>query len=528
MSQQLGLEHRTAPKADQRLVVVSHRLPLPQGDSQSLGAGGLVTGLLPAIQARGGMWLGWSGEVNDSPGVRTLHEAGIDLVAIDLTPEALEGYYHGYSNATLWPRLHGLESRARYAQADYDHYREVNRRFALNVRARLLPGEVVWVQDYQLIPLGEELRALGWDGPIGYFHHVPVPAPSMWRRIPHARALAAALRRFSHIGVQTERDARHLRAILGRKAPPIEAHPIQVDAARVRAAAAATPGALDEDLIGGRTVLFGVDRLDYTKGLPQRLEAWELVLERRPDLRDRAVMIQWAAPSREGIDEYREERASIEAIAARIQERFGAVRAPLHLSIEQHSPAETAAALMRADVGVVTSVADGMNLVAKEFAALHSAEHPGVLVLSDGCGAVEELGASVVVDRRSVGAIADGIERALDMPPGERAGRAYALREVVDARDSVDWARDVAARIQECHQDASAAAERCRPALPRSVRSSVTRLALPLELEQSVDRWERRMGRTKMIDRLWRRDTSLWPGSSDAIAGRLGWLSLDD
>ncbi|MGE3855536.1 MAG: trehalose-6-phosphate synthase, partial [Dehalococcoidia bacterium] len=424
---------------------------------------------------------------------------------------------------------HGLESRARYAQNDYEHYREVNRRFALNLRSRLLTGEVVWVHDYQLIPLGQELRALGWEGPVGYFHHVPIPAPNMWRRIPHARALAAALRHYSHIGVQTERDARHLRAILGRNAPPIEVHPIQVDAERVRASADAAPCDMDEAMIAGRTVLFGVDRLDYTKGLPQRLEAWELVLERRPDLRDRAVMIQWAAPSREGIDEYREERASIEAIAARIEERFGGEQSPLQLVVDQHSPEETAAALRRADIGVVTSIADGMNLVAKEFAALHSAEHPGVLVLSDGCGAVDELGASIVVDRRSVAAIADGIERALDMPPGERAGRSYALREAVDARDSADWAREITARIAACHHDRSEAARPCRTTPTRNVaRSSVTRLEMPTALEASVDRWQMRMRAARMVERLWRRDASLWSGQPEAVSGRLGWLALDD
>lgn len=226
MSQQLTRQVDQRASRHQRLVVVSHRLPLPQGEGQSLGAGGLVTGLLPAMQSRGGMWLGWSGEATDAPDVRSIRSGALDLVAVDLTPEAIEGYYHGYSNATLWPRLHGLESRARYSQEDYEHYREVNRRFALTLRSRLLPGETVWVHDYQLIPLGQELRALGWEGPTGYFHHVPIPAPNMWRRIPHARSLAAALRQYSHIGVQTERDARHLRAILGRNAPPIEVHPI--------------------------------------------------------------------------------------------------------------------------------------------------------------------------------------------------------------------------------------------------------------------------------------------------------------
>lgn len=513
----------------ERLVIVSNRLPIPQAGSKALSAGGVVSALLPTMQERGGMWLGWSGQTHDDPQVHQTHEDGVDLVAIDLRADAFDGYYRGFSNATLWPLLHGLQSRSRFSNADYEQYREVNRRFALHLRARLVPGDTVWVHDYQLIPLAEELHRLGWDGPIGYFHHTPIPAPSMWRRIPHADELAPALVEYSHIGVQTERDARHLRAILERGAPAIEVHPVQVDGDRVRAMAENTPSALSEDTIAGRAVVFGVDRLDYTKGIPLRLEAWEQVLERRPDLRDRAVFIQWAAPSREGLDEYREERAAVEATAERIERRFGGERSPLQLVIANHSHAETAAALRRADVGVVTSVTDGMNLVAKEFAAVHSAERPGVLVLSDGCGAVAELGAAVVVDRRSIAAVADGIERALDMPHGERAGRSYALRGAVDAQSSIDWARTVGGRIAAAY---AKGIERPAPtSMGAPIREwvpAVRRLALSPGLQPRIDRWLTRMHRTRMTDRLWRRDASLWPGSPEAIIGRLGWLALDD
>lgn len=512
-----------------RLVIVSNRLPIRQAGAMALSAGGVVNALLPVVQERGGMWLGWSGQTSDDPRVHETHEDGVDLVAIDFTAEAFDGYYHGFSNATLWPLLHSLESRARFSNDGYEQYREVNRRFALHVRARLLPGETVWVHDYQLIPLAEELRRLGWDGPIGYFHHTPMPAPTMWRRVPHAEELACALTEYSHIGVQTEHDAQHLRAILGRHAPAIEVHPVQIDAARVRAMAEDAPCALSEEAIAGRTVLFGVDRLDYTKGIPLRLEAWERVLERRPDLRDSALFVQWAAPSREGVDEYREERTAVEAIAERIERRFGGERSPLQLVIANHSHAETAAALRRADVGVVTSVADGMNLVTKEFAAVHSAEHPGALVLSDGCGAITELSAAVVVDRRSIAAIADGIERALDMPQLEQAGRSYAMREAVDTLSSIEWARTVVGRITAAHGERD---ERTVPtpvgALVREWIPAVSRLALSRGLQPRIDRWLTRMHRTRMTDRLWRRDASLWPGSPQGITRRLGWLAIDD
>jgi len=515
-------------QASGRLVIVSNRLPIPHAGSNTRSAGGVVNALLPVVQERGGMWVGWSGQTADDPQVHEIHEEGVDLVAIDLTAEAFDGYYRGFSNATLWPLLHSLESRARFANADYGQYREVNRRFALHVRARVLPGETVWVHDYQLIPLAEELRLLGWDGPIGYFHHIPIPEPRMWQRIPHAEELARALSEYSHIGVQTARDAQHLRAILGRRAPVIEVLPVQIDAARTRAMAEEMPCALSEEAIAGRIVLFGVDRLDYTKGIPLRLEAWERVLERRPDLRESAIFIHWAAPSREGVDEYREERAAVEAIAERIERRFGGERSPLQIVIANHSHEQTVAALRRADVGVVTSVADGMNLVAKEFAAVHSAEHPGALVLSDGCGALAELGAAGVVDRRSIAAIADGIERALEMPQAERAGRAYAMREAVDAQSSSEWARTTVRRIVTAHGERVG-----RPALAatgapiREWVPAVRRLSLPPQLQPRIDRWLARMQRTGMTDRLWRRDASLWPGSPEAVIRRLGWLDLD-
>ena len=513
----------------ERLIIVSNRLPIPQGPAQQLTAGGVVSALLPTVADRGGVWLGWSGRVQEAPEVRRTRASGVDLVAIDLTPEAFDGYYRGFSNATLWPLMHGLESRARFAESDYEQYREVNRTFALHARARLLPGEVVWVHDYQLIPHAEELRALGWEGSIGYFHHTPIPSRSRWRRIPHAEELTRALMAYTHIGVQTARDAQHLRAILGRHAPTIEVQPVPIDSVRVREMAAATPSVFDEEEIAGRTVLFGVDRLDYTKGIPLRLEAWERALERHPELRDRAVFVQWAAPSREGVDEYREERATIEAIAARIQQRFGGALPAVMLSIEEHSYAETAAALQRADIALVTSIADGMNLVAKEFSAVHSAENPGVLILSDGCGAVAELESAIVVDRRSVAALADGISTALAMPEEERRTRSDLLRQAVGARSSSDWAGSVVDHIAAGPPPVTAWTGHMAPPPPaRLAAPLVPRLVMSPQLRPRLRGWLKRLHRTSMTDRLWRRDPSLWPGAHDVTTNRLGWLALDD
>ena len=308
--------------------------------------------------------------------------------------------------------------------------------------------DVVWIHDYHLIPLGEELRALGWEGPCGYFHHVPVPERTIWECIPHAHALAAALRAYDHVGVQTDRDGCRLRSLLlSGGTPVIEAQPAQIDAAQVRAIAGCTAVPLDERAIGGRAVLAGVDRLDYTKGIPLRLAAWERLLRERPALVDRAVFVQWAAPSREGVPEYRRERNAVEALAQGLTWRYGTTRPALMLDIREHPRAEVASMLRRADIGVVTPIADGMNLVAKEFSAVHDAEHPGVLVLSSGCGAAAALDQAVIVDTTSIQAIVAGIARAIDLSDSERRRRAQALREAIDAESTREWADRVTARI---------------------------------------------------------------------------------
>lgn len=518
-----------------RLVVVSNRLPVTSDQDTQPHAGGLVSALMPALEERGGLWFGWSGHATERPGehqLREQHLEGVELVMFDLDEEDIRGYYEGYSNSTLWPRLHGLESRSRLSAGDYQHYRAVNRQFARHLRPRLRQGDIVWVHDYHLIPLGEELRRLGWDGPLGYFHHIPVPDAATWERIPQARDLTLALTAYDHVGVQTETDVSHLRTILGgHRVPRIEAHAARIDTARYRAIAEEAPLPLDEAEIDGRALLMGIDRLDYTKGIPLRLEAWEMVLDRRPDLREAALFVQWAAPSREGVDEYVAERATVEQIGARIQARFGGERSPLRLEILERPPAECAAAMRRADVAVVTSFADGMNLVSKEFAAVHDEDRPGVLVLSRGCGAADGLPQSVLVQGGSVTSIAEGIERALDMTMEERRHRSRMLRRAVDTESQADWAGVVARRIESAYrgdiQDA-AADETAPPAVLDHIAPRRVRLATPTRLSARIERQLERIEDARVVERLWDRDPTLWPGDAAAIRNRLGWLDLDD
>ena len=428
---------------ERRIVIVSNRVPPPPAADRPLPAGGLVSALLPPLAEYGGLWFGWSGRTGnpDRPPQREVTES-IDYVHIDLPRREVADYYGGFCNRTLWPRLHGLHEQAASLPREYWTYRAANRRFAHALFPLLRPDDVVWAHDYHLIPLGRELRRMGWRGPLGYFHHVPVPEPAQWHAIPHAEDFEACLGQYELIGVQTERDAQRLRRLIDRRYhDQIGVYPVGIDPELFRGRLEG----LDGDLLAregdDREILFGVDRLDYTKGIGQRLEAFERLLTRAPDLQRRLRFVQWAAPSREAVPEYQAERVAVESIARRINERFGAPL-PVELSLVSHPPEEVASGLRAADICVVTSVADGMNLVAKEFCAVHSEKEPGLLVLSDTCGAAAQLTAALLVRANDVASIEAALQRAVEMPPGERSRRAGALRAIVDESTAKRWFRE--------------------------------------------------------------------------------------
>ena len=429
------------PEGEGRVVAVSNRVPPAPREGLPQPAGGLVSALLPALAAHGGLWFGWSGRTGrpHRPPLREVTPV-IDYVRIDLTAAEVADYYEGFCNRTLWPRLHGLAEQAASLPREYWTYRAANRRFALALFPLLGPGDAVWVHDYHLIPLGRELRRIGWRGPLGYFHHVPVPQRIDWEAIPHAAELGAALGAYELIGLQTERDAARLRALLGRRVhDQIGVHPVGIDPDLFRARAAEVPDPLARPG-DDREILFGVDRLDYTKGIGHRLEAFERLLVRLPHLQRRLRFVQWAAPSREAVPEYRAEREAVRAIARRINDRFGEPH-PVELSLDAHPPEEVASGLRAASICVVTSLADGMNLVAKEFCAVHSAEEPGILVLSDTCGAAAQLTDALPVRATDAGSIEAALERAVRMSRGERARRSAALRRAVDEATAERWFR---------------------------------------------------------------------------------------
>ncbi len=443
------------------LVLVSNRLPAAEEPGRPLPAGGLASALRRALDKTGGLWFGWSGASGDPGAEPARRRSGaVEYVAFDLSAEEIRAYYEGFCNRALWPLFHGFDGRAHLDGAEYEVYRRVNARVAELLLPLLATGARVWVHDYHLLPLGEELRRRGWRGRLGFFLHIPVPAVAAWARLPGAAELARALSAYDLVGVQTGRDLEAARAVMeaygaGAAAGRLAAHPIGIDPEHWRDLSASEPANPLEPVARGRLVLFGADRLDYSKGIPLRLEAFERLLEREPRWRSEALLVQWSAPSRAEIPEYREERERVAELAARIEARFGSASpraavgtaSPVWCEIATREASIIAAGYREAAVSLVTSHADGMNLVAKEFVAVQRAGDPGVLVLSRGCGAAEELKEALLVPPGDVGALASAMAEALAMPVRERRDRWRALASRVEGSTVHDWSRRFLAEL---------------------------------------------------------------------------------
>jgi trehalose 6-phosphate synthase/phosphatase len=382
------------------------------------------------------------------------------IVPVELTAAEVEHYYEGFSNGVLWPLFHAFPDKIRLEMdQDWDTYVAVNKRFAQATAARSGPGDSVWIHDYHLMLVPQLLRELRPDLRIGFFLHFPFPTFEAFRVLPWREALLQGVLGADLVGFQTREDTAHFAHAVEQllRAEPAETglwlqgrhvrlgtYGISIDAQAFSRSAASPAVAkrvaeLRRDL-GGRTLILGVDRLDYTKGIPQRLLALERHLERHPDQRDRFLLLQIAVPSRERVPAYIEYRKQVDQLAARINGRFGLPdRVPIHL-LYQSFPFEGVVALYRAaDVMLVTSLRDGMNLVAKEFCATRG-DDSGVLILSEFAGAAQELREAIQVNPYDTGALANALDTALRMPREEIRQRMHALRERVAIHDVHRWA----------------------------------------------------------------------------------------
>ena len=459
-----------------RLVVVSNRVALP-GGSQAR-AGGLAVAIREALQANGGLWFGWSGEVEETvpPEPRTVSRGNITYALTALTPAEHELYYAGYSNAALWPLLHFRLGLIEYRRNAAQAYFAVNRRFAAMLAPLIKPDDLIWVQDYHLIPLGSALRELGIHNRIGFFLHTPFPPPEVMIALPRHERLIEALCAYDIAGFQTDenRDA-FLRCVTQIGGGMAEADgdfvafgrrgraatfPIGIDTEGFAEIARRSAGSAEirrlEDSLNGRQLILGVDRLDYSKGIPERFEAIEGLLTDSPEFRGRVTYLQITPHSRGEVGQYRALRREIESLAGRINGRFAEFDwSPIRYVNRSFTRVSLAGFNRHARVGLVTPLRDGMNLVAKEFVAAQDPEDPGVLILSRFAGAAKELDTALLVNPIDVDEIASALRRGLSMSLAERRTRWEAMMTILRRNTIVTWRTNFLAALANVQRAAA-------------------------------------------------------------------------
>ncbi|WP_066552438.1 alpha,alpha-trehalose-phosphate synthase (UDP-forming) [Croceicoccus bisphenolivorans] len=450
-----------------RLIVVSNRVSLPHPDGAQ---GGLAVALQAALREAGGLWFGWSGrEVEKFTGSVSFEEIdGVRSAVVDLEPQDVEEYYNGFANRTLWPLFHYRIDLAKYNRSFGSGYERVNKRFAEPLHVMIEPGDTVWINDYHLIPIASQLREHGVNNRIGFFLHTPWPPTRLLVSLPYHERLVRSMFAYDVIGFQTsEWLESFLHYCQNELGGTVDGEYVTVDGKTLRAAvcpigidfknfleAAKTPAAQE---IAERTrislrqlsMIVGVDRLDYSKGLEERLNSFETYLNRHTEAHRAVVLVQIAPPSRGEVEQYRNVREKLNEMAGRINGAFAEVDwTPIRYVNRGYSRDELAALYRAAKVGLVTPLRDGMNLVAKEYVAAQDPEDPGVLVLSRFAGAAAQMQEALLVNPYAPEEVADAIHTALTMPLAERKRRHNILLEGVRSED-VHWWRERFVRMIE-------------------------------------------------------------------------------
>jgi trehalose 6-phosphate synthase len=443
-----------------RLVVVSNRVPAL---SDAPAAGGLAIALESVLKAEGGLWFGWSGEAckDSEPVPRASTKGGITFAVSDLSRRDIEEYYHGFANRALWPVCHYRLDLAKFSEANAAAYFRVNAQFACQLHKMLRPEDVVWVHDYHLIPIASFLRKLGCANRIGFFLHIPWPGPEVASALPAYEQLLRAFGAYDVAGFQTETDAsnfcacivnakagrridRHRCEIGGRKLQ-VRAFPIGIDSRTFaeEARAAEKNATVKRTIVSveGRPLILGVDRLDYSKGLKQRMEAFAFFLERSQWAAwTHVTMLQITPRSRQQVPEYAELQRELDEEAGRINGKFGDVDwIPLRYIHKTLSHSVLAGLYRNARIGLVTPLRDGMNLVAKEYVTAQAPDNPGVLVLSQFAGAAQELKSALIVNPYDIEATAAAIAKAFAMPLDERKDRWRDMIAMLRSNTIHDW-----------------------------------------------------------------------------------------
>ena len=454
---------------DRNIVVVSNRVGLT---SDAARAGGLAVALSEMLQSTGGMWFGWSGKVTEQRLAKPKVEqhGKVRVATVNLTESEYEGYYSGFANATLWPLFHYRPDITSFVRSHYLTYLRVNQHFARSIEPLLGATDLIWVHDYHLFAFAEELRRMGCRQAMGFFLHIPFPAPELLITLPVHEAIVRAMFAYDVVGFQTRGDLRCFTNYVINEADGIDHGDGRVSAFGRTIRAAVFPIGIDaegfaklavshdatahrkrfERVLNRRHAIIGVDRLDYSKGLPERFLAFERLLESYPENRGHVTFLQIAPPTRSDVPEYGHIREELQSLSGRINGRYSEFDwTPLRYINRSFGRAGLAGLYRLSRVGLVTPLRDGMNLVAKEYVAAQSRGNPGVLVLSQFAGAADRADGAIIVNPFDIEGVADALQRALNMPIEERKERWNSLVKSVRRDNVVTWRESFLAALTE-------------------------------------------------------------------------------
>ncbi|MEW6412789.1 MAG: trehalose-6-phosphate synthase [Candidatus Zixiibacteriota bacterium] len=460
-------------KPEKKLFVVSNRLPIivDRHEDQWLvnaSSGGLITALAPLMRANHGLWMGWPGCRPEAPVEPLLEqhssEQGYTLKAVRISDEEIEKYYRGFSNQTIWPLFHDLIGYATFDAENWEVYNTVNERFADEISQHVAPEHFVWIHDYQLMLVGHYLRERKVITELNFFLHIPFPSHDLFRRIPWRTEIIQSLLKYDHLGFQTTHDRRNfvhcVRALVPeasvkgyRYQTEIKLHgrtirlgtyPISIDFNEfndhARSKDVAESAWFVHENLPGRKLVLGLDRLDYTKGIPERFLAFERALEKYPELRQNVSLVQIVVPSRTKVPEYRDLKEYLDTLAGRINGEFSEHGwVPIHYMFRELDRTQLLGYYRACEIALITPLRDGMNLVAKEYCA-SSVENNGVLILSEFAGAAEQLAkGALMVNPFDLEGTADAIYAAYIMDQQDRQRRMRTLRSEVRRNDVQRW-----------------------------------------------------------------------------------------
>jgi len=443
-----------------RILVVSNRVaPIAEGQ---VSTGGLAVGVLDALKEVGGIWMGWNGEISRKSGMpRSEQESGnISLITWPLSQHDYDTFYRGFANSVLWPVFHFRTDLLHYQDVDYEGYERVNRMFAEQLQRVARPDDLIWIHDYHFLLLAQYCRELGMSNQLGLFLHIPFPSDQVFRTIPHHADLARAMLEFDLIGMQTSDDLQALRDYCERYlGATARQDALTLDGKEVRMGVYPI-GVCPEDIQGvswehrnspeviklksglqHRRLIISVDRLDYSKGLVERFRGFECLLDTSPRFRGQVSFVQIAPPSRSDVHGYRNLRRLLEQTAGRINGRWTELSWTPIRYMNRSFDRPTLMSFFRASqVGLVTSLRDGMNLVAKEYVAAQPEDDPGVLVLSEFAGAAHELAeGALIINPHDTAGIAKALHAALDMGLSERKRRHETMMGVLQKNSLAAW-----------------------------------------------------------------------------------------